>query len=161
LSYPWDIVACVTTENRPAAASWLPQFAILALIWGSSFLFIKVAGDQLPPAYVAFIRVALGAITLLIILTVMGDRLPRDRRLWLHLAMLALIGNVIPWTLFAYGEQQVPSAIAGIWNATTPLVLMPVMLLFPKSERLTRSRVAGLTLGFVGVMIVLGVWAGV
>jgi drug/metabolite transporter (DMT)-like permease len=151
----------VTTETRPALASWLPQFAILAAIWGSSFLFIKVAGQQLPPAYVALIRVALGAVTLLIILAVMRDRFPRGPRLWMHLAVVALIGNVIPWTLFAYGEQQVPSALAGIWNATTPLTLMPVMLLFPRSERLTRSKVAGLLIGFCGVMTVLGVWAGV
>ena len=151
----------MTTEIRPAAATWLPHFAILAVIWGSSFLFIKVAGQQLPPAYVALIRVALGAATLLIILATTRQRLPRGRVLWMHLAVIALIGNVIPWTLFAYGEQEVPSALAGIWNATTPLTLMPVMLLFPKSERLTRTKVAGLLVGFGGVMTVLGVWAGV
>jgi drug/metabolite transporter (DMT)-like permease len=153
--------ARVTAETRPAASSWLPHFAILALIWGSSFLFIKVAGEQLPPAYVALIRVALGAATLLIILKAMRDRLPRQARIWAHLAVIALIGNVIPWILFAYGEQQVPSALAGIWNATTPLTLMPVMLLFPRSERLTRSKVIGLLVGFAGVVTVLGIWTGV
>jgi drug/metabolite transporter (DMT)-like permease len=151
----------VTAETRPAASSWVPHFAVLALIWGSSFLFIKVAGEQLPPAYVALIRVALGAATLLVVLKAMRDRLPRQARLWAHLAVIALIGNVIPWVLFAYGERQVPSALAGIWNATTPLTLLPVMLLFPRSERITRAKVIGLLVGFGGVVTVLGIWTGV
>ncbi|HCT80617.1 MAG TPA: EamA family transporter [Micromonosporaceae bacterium] len=151
----------MTSESRPAANTWLPHFALLALMWGSSFLFIKVAVVELHPLYVALFRVALGAITLLIIVKAMGDRLPRDLALWRHLAIVALIGNVIPFTLFAYGEQQVSSGLAGIWNATTPLTMVPVMLLFFRSERLTKAKVAGLLIGFAGVMVVLGVWAGV
>jgi drug/metabolite transporter (DMT)-like permease len=133
----------------------------LALIWGSSFLFIKVAVTEIAPAYVAFFRVALGAVTLLVIVAITRQKLPRDRKLWGHLAVVAFIGNVIPFALFAYGEQEVSSGIAGIWNATTPLVMMPVMLLFFRSERLTRAKVAGLLVGFAGVMVVLGVWQGI
>jgi drug/metabolite transporter (DMT)-like permease len=141
--------------------SWVPHFALLAVVWGSSFMFIKVALPELHPLYIAFFRVLLGAITLLIIVRVLGHRLPRDRKLWRHLAVVALLGNVIPFSLFAFGEQQVSSGIAGIWNATTPLVMVPVMLLFFRSERMTKAKVAGLVIGFAGVMVVLGVWAGV
>ncbi len=151
----------VTAPNRPASLTWLPHFIALALVWGSSFLFIKVAVAEVPPAYVALFRVALGALTLLAIIAFTSHRLPRGWGLWGHLAIVAFIGNVIPFALFAYGEQEVSSGIAGIWNATTPLTMMPVMLLFFRSEKLTRPKVIGLFTGFAGVLVVLGVWQGI
>jgi drug/metabolite transporter (DMT)-like permease len=69
--------------------------------------------------------------------------------------------NVVPFTLFAYGEQRVPSVLAGIWNATTPLMTLPVVLVLLPNERATPSRVAGLLVGFVGVLVVLGAWGGI
>lgn len=100
---------------------WQAQFIVLATIWGSSFLLIKVLGEHWSALWVAFGRIALGAVTLVVLVALRRERLPADRWLWLHCAAVALVFNSIPWTLFAYGEQHTSSIVAGLWNATTPL----------------------------------------
>lgn len=125
----------MTTPSGPDAAgapelrSWLPSFLLLASIWGTSFLFIKVGVRELHPLWLTFGRVVAGMATLLLILVATRDRLPRDLRLWGHLAVTAALGVAIPFTLFGFGEQRVSSVLAGIWNATTPLVALPLVVL--------------------------------
>lgn len=148
-----------TEDPRPAQA-WQVQFVALAAIWGSSFLFIKVAVGDLAPIEVALGRVAIGALVLVIVLAVRRTALPRDLRLWAHLAVAALLFNALPFTLFAYGETQVSSVVAGIWNATTPLLALVFALAVLPGDRPTPRRVAGLLVGFAGVLIVLGPWRG-
>lgn len=145
---------------RSRSHSWLPAFVALSAIWGSSFLFIKVADRAIPPTGVAFARVAVGAITLLCVLGAQRVALPRRRRTWAHLAVVALIGNVLPFSLIAYGETQIPSVLAGIWNATTPLLTLLVVMVILREERPTRSRTLGLAIGFGGVVCLLGPWSG-
>ena len=140
---------------------WLPGFLLLGAIWGTSFLFIKVGVTELHPLWLSFGRAAAGAATLLIILAVTRDRLPRDPRLWGHLVVAAALGVAVPFTLFGFGEQRVSSVLAGIWNATTPLVALPLAVLVFRTERMTRRRAVGISVGFVGVLVVLGVWRGV
>ncbi|GAA1797883.1 DMT family transporter [Luedemannella flava] len=157
------MTSAVLTE-RPAvdARAWLPAYGALAVLWGASFLFIKVAVEGgVAPIYLTLGRCAAGALVLVVLLLVTRDRLPTDKRLWGQLALLAFIGNVIPFTLFGYGEQRISSILAGIWNGTTPLLVLIVILLFMPSERPTRERIIGLAVGFVGVLVVLGVWRGV
>jgi drug/metabolite transporter (DMT)-like permease len=155
-------VADARTETGPrtAARTWQIQFVALAAIWGSSFLFIKVLGEHWPALWVAFGRVALGALTLLAILLVRRERLPADRQLWLRCAVTAVFFNAAPFTLFAFGEQHTSSIVAGLWNATTPLWVLIVTLAAYPEERQTAGRVAGLTLGFLGVALLLGPWRG-
>lgn len=107
-----------------------------------------------------FGRVALGALALSIVLGVTRQRLPSDRRLWGHLAVAALLLNAAPFTLFAFGQTQVSSILAGIWNATTPLLVLVVVMAALPQERPTRQRMAGLLVGFAGVVVVLGPWKG-
>ncbi|TDB78826.1 DMT family transporter [Micromonospora sp. KC721] len=164
LSYPCGRVSGVTgeiTPDRPPLRSWLPGFVALAAIWGSSFLFIKIGVEELHPLHLTLYRVATGAATLLVVLAVLRDRLPREPRVWAHLTVAAAFGVSIPFTLFGYGEQRVESMLAGIWNATTPLIVLPLAVLVFRTERLTARRAVGLGLGFVGVLVVLGVWQGV
>jgi drug/metabolite transporter (DMT)-like permease len=142
------------------ATPWQVQFLALAAIWGSSFLFIKVLGERWPALWVAFGRIALGAATLLVLVAARGERLPRDRRLWLHSAVVAALFNAVPWTLFAYGEQHSSSIVAGLWNATTPLWVLIVSLGAFGEQRPTRGQVVGLATGFVGVATLLGPWRG-
>ncbi|MGK5743329.1 DMT family transporter [Micromonospora sp. URMC 103] len=149
------------TPDRPALRSWLPGFLALAAIWGSSFLFIKVGVEELHPLQLTLYRVAAGAVTLLVVLAVLRDRLPREPRVWGHLTVVAALGVALPFTLFGYGEQRVESMLAGIWNATTPLIVLPLAVLVFRTERLTRRSAVGLALGFAGVLVVLGVWEGV
>jgi drug/metabolite transporter (DMT)-like permease len=148
------------TVPRSRSQSWLPPFVALSAIWGSSFLFIKVADRAVPPVGVALVRVVVGAATLLCVLGVQRFSLPRGRRTWAHLAVVALIGNVLPFSLIAYGETQISSVLAGIWNATTPLLTLLVAMAILREERPTRSRTLGLAIGFVGVVCLLGPWSG-
>ncbi|WP_436838005.1 DMT family transporter [Micromonospora rifamycinica] len=150
-----------TTPDQPALRSWLPGFLALAAIWGSSFLFIKVGVAELHPLHLTLYRVATGAATLLVVLVLLRDRLPGGGRVWAHLVVVATFGVTIPFTLFGYGEQRVESMLAGIWNATTPLFVLPLAVLVFRTERLTARAAVGLGLGFLGVLVVLGVWAGV
>ena len=133
----------MTTADAPDKVelrSWLPSFLVLAAIWGSSFLFIKVGIEELHPIYVTLGRAASGMITLLILLLVLRDRLPRDPVLWFHLTVIGTIGVAVPFTLFGYGEQRVSSLLAGIWNATTPLVVLPLAVLLFRTERMTAAQ---------------------
>lgn len=151
----------VSAPDRADLRAWLPGFLALAAIWGASFLFIKVGVRELHPLYVTLGRVGAGAVTLLVVMAVLRDRLPRDLRLWLHLAVVAAVGVALPFTLFGYGEQRVSSILGGIWNATTPLVALPLAVVVFRTERMTVRRAVGLGLGFLGVLVVLGVWQGV
>src|SRR4051812_7593766 len=113
------------------------------------------------PLWLTFGRVAAGAATMLVVLVATRDRLARDPRLWAHLTVVAAVGGVIPFTLFGYGEQRVSPVPAGIWNAPTPLVALPLAALAFPTQKPTARRVAGLAIGFAGVLTVLGVWQGV
>ncbi|MFC4090562.1 DMT family transporter [Micromonospora sp. GCM10011541] len=154
-------MTAATTPDRAAVRSWLPGFLALAAIWGSSFLFIKVGIEELHPLHLTLYRVATGAVTLLVVLALLRDRLPREPRVWAHLFVVAAFGVAVPFTLFGFGEQRVESMLAGIWNATTPLIVLPLAVLVFRTERLTARRAVGLGLGFLGVLVVLGVWEGV
>ncbi len=136
------------------------QLALLTLIWGSSFMLIKIALDDYGPLQVAFGRIFVGALTLLAILLVTRERLPREPRVWINGSIIGLLMNAAPFSLVAWGEQRLGSVEAGIWNATTPLFVL-VVLLTLRSEHLTGRRIAGLLLGFAGVVVVLAPWQGV
>lgn len=139
---------------------WKFQFLLLSAIWGSSFLFIKVLDRHWPALWVAFGRIALGALTLVVLLALRRERIPTDRRLWWHSLVAAALFNAAPFTLFAFGEKHVSSILAGLWNATTPLWVLVVLLgAFPE-ERPTRGRLLGMTVGFAGAAVLLGPWRG-
>ncbi|MFG3116077.1 DMT family transporter [Streptomyces sp. NPDC048197] len=146
--------------TRPRARGWQARFAILALIWGFSFLFIKVGTQSFAPLQVTLGRVTFGALVLLAILVIKRERLPRSARTWGHLTVAAFFLNVLPFSLFAYSELTIPSTLAGICNATSPLWGMALSVVALSEDRPTRRRVAGLGIGFLGVLTVLGAWQG-
>ncbi|GAA1376964.1 DMT family transporter [Streptomyces beijiangensis] len=148
-----------TSTARPAV-DWRVRFAVLSLIWGFSFLLIKVGTDGYAPFQVTFGRLFFGTAVLAVAMMVKRDRLPRGARTWMHLAVAALLLNAAPFSLFAYAEQTIPSTLAGICNATSPLWGMALSMVALSSDRPTRRRVAGLGVGFLGVLTVLGVWQG-
>ncbi|MBM4791495.1 DMT family transporter [Streptomyces sioyaensis] len=142
------------------ACGWQFRFAVLSLIWGFSFLFIKVGTQGFAPLQVTLGRVVFGALVLLTMLAIKRERLPRSARTWGHLAVAALFLNVLPFSLFAYSELTIPSTLAGICNATSPLWGMALSVVALSEDRPTRRRVAGLGIGFLGVLTVLGAWQG-
>jgi drug/metabolite transporter (DMT)-like permease len=145
---------------RPRVASWLPGYLLLALIWGSSFLLIKISVAELHPVYLTLGRVLAGGLAVGAVLLFTRGRLPRGWRTWGHLLFVGTAGVAIPFTLFGYGEERISSVLAGIWNATTPLVALPIAALVFRTEQFSARKVAGMLLGFAGVLVVLGVWSG-
>jgi drug/metabolite transporter (DMT)-like permease len=135
------------------------RLALLAAIWGSSFLWIKLALRGLSPVEVTFARLLLGAAVLLVIAAARGYSLPRSPVMWAHIAVAALIGNAAPYLLFALGEQKVSSSTAGILNATTPLWTVVVALAVRHERTLPLRRAAGLVVGFGGALLVFAPWA--
>ncbi|MER5929205.1 DMT family transporter [Streptomyces sp. NPDC002054] len=148
------------TGTGRAALDWRIRFGVLSVIWGFSFLLIKVGTEAYAPFQVALGRVFFGALALLAVLLVRREPLPRGLRTWGHLAVAALLLNTAPFSLFAYAELTIPSSLAGICNATSPLWGMALSLVALSEDRPTRRRVAGLGLGFLGVLTVLGAWQG-
>ncbi|HET6836037.1 MAG TPA: DMT family transporter [Acidimicrobiales bacterium] len=131
---------------------------VLAFIWGWSFLFIKVAGEGLTPTTVAWARIALGAAVLYAVLRGQRRRVPVDRVSLRHYAVVTLAGNIVPFTLLAWGEQHITSALTAVLNASTPL-FTAAFAAIGLSERLRPVQIAGLALGIVGVAVAAGVGA--
>jgi len=137
---------------------WLPAYLALVLVWGCSFMFNELALRSFSPIAVAFGRISLGALTLVVVLLAMRRpiRLPRSELK--DLVVVAAIITAVPFTLIAFAQTRVTSILAGLLNATTPLwVAVFVAVLIPL-ERATRQQGLGLLLGFVGIGVLLGVW---
>jgi drug/metabolite transporter (DMT)-like permease len=143
------------------ARSVYAQFAFLAVVWGSSFLFIKVGLRGLSVTQVAAGRIWLGELALVEISVLRRRGIPREPIVYAHLLVVGLLLCVAPFTLFAYGETHISSGLASIYNATTPLLTMLVASVFLPQERPTVLRLFGLGLGFGGVLVVLAPWRGV
>ena len=141
-------------------SSWVGVYLALGIVWGCSFIFIKLGLEFLTPFGVAFGRCALGAITLLIVARIKGVTLPKDRTIVLHLWVVAMLLNVIPGVLFALAETKVTSILAGILNAVTPLMTLIAILLVNREEKPKPFQIVGLCIGFTGVLTVLGAWQG-
>lgn len=136
----------------------LIRFLLLALIWGSSFLFIEIALRGVGPHHVVVGRLVAGALVLLLIVAARGESLPRAWRLRIHLAALGIVGNILPFFLFAWAQQRITSGLAGILNGATPLFTLAIAVIALPDERFSRVRVAGLLLGLAGVVLVVGPW---
>jgi drug/metabolite transporter (DMT)-like permease len=134
----------------------LIRLAFLALIWGSSFLWMKIGLRGAPPVGIALMRIGLGALVLLSIVWIQGTRLPRGWTLYGHIAVVAFFLNALPYTLFAVGEQTVDSSLAGVLNSTTPL--WALLISFSIGRRPTLPQFSGLLIGFAGVMMILAPW---
>lgn len=135
------------------------RLVALGFIWGWSFLFIKVAVDGLSPSTVAWARISLGALVLHAIRLRQGGVMPLDRTTLRHLTIAALFGNAMPFTMLAWAEQHITSALTAVLNAATPLftALFAAIVL---SERLRWAQRGGLFVGIVGVSLAAGLGAG-
>lgn len=143
---------------HPRVSRTALSFAALALVWGSSFLFMKVSLAGLSPGQVALGRVSLGAATLVCIMLVTRRAWPRSPRIWLHLTVVAATLCTIPFTLFAWAETMVPSTVASIVNATTPIMTLLLTPLLLPTERLSRAKRLGLGTGILGVVVLVAPW---
>ena len=132
----------------------------MALIWGSSFLFIELSLELTTALGVAFWRTALGAAAMAIIMAFLGVKLPKQIKQWLHLWVAGILMSALPFSLYAFAQQSTTSILAAIINATTPLFTLLAILAIFKAQKQNGVAVIGLLIGLVGVAITLGVWQG-
>ena len=148
------------SRGKTSSSSWLPAYLILGFVWGCSFIFIKLGLEFLTPFGVAFVRCALGALTLLLIAKWRGYSLPKDPMVRFHLWVVAVLLNVIPGIFYAWAETVVTSVLAGIINAVTPLMTLLAIMAVNRQEKPKAFQIIGLFIGFLGVLTVLGAWNG-
>lgn len=141
-------------------ASIAVQFVLCGIVWGSSFLFMKVALTGLSPAQVVWSRLVLGAATLGVFVALRRDRLPRRIRVWAHMSVLAVTFCVVPFLLFSWAQQHVTSGLASIYNATTPIMTAVMAWAVLRVERLSATQIAGIAVGILGVMVIIAPWQG-
>ena len=142
-----------TTSSR---LDWL-IFLLLGFFWGSSYLFIKIGVDHgLQPFTLIMFRLLIGFILLATVVAVARQSLPRDPRMYGHLAVMGVINIAIPFSLITFAEQSVDSSVAAVINGAVPLLVIVIAALFLRGESITVNRLAGLLVGFVGVALIVG-----
>lgn len=132
--------------------NWV-QFGALGLIWGSSFLLIKVAVDDFGPLPLVSVRIGLAALVMALFIRLTGRTLPHTRRELAALVFVGVMNTAVPFTLITWGEQDVDSGLATVLNGTTPLFTLVFAHLALTDERITPQKVLGLGVGFVGVVL--------
>jgi drug/metabolite transporter (DMT)-like permease len=139
-------------NRRATPVEWL-VFLALGCAWGSSYLFIKIGVESLTPFTLVAGRLAIGAGVLALVMFVVRQPLPRQRSIYGHLFVVALLGIVIPFSLITWGEQTIDSGLAAILNGTVPLFAIVLAALVLVDEPITLNRLGGLLVGFAGVVV--------
>lgn len=142
-------------RTRMNRADWA-ILLLLALVWGSAFLFISIAVHQMPPLTYVWLRLSIAAAGLWAFQWWRGNRAALPARVWGAMLVLALLNNVIPFALIGWGEVRISSGLASILNATTPIWGVLVAHVFTRDERMTPGKIAGVLLGFAGVVAMIG-----
>ena len=139
----------------PNPRDW-SHLVLLSFMWGTSFLFTRIALGTLPPVTVVAARLVLGAVVLLGLLRVAGHRLPRGTTIWVWYFVLGLLGNALPFTLITWGQERIDSGLAAILLAVMPLGTLVLAHLFVAGESMTRAKTAGFCIGFAGLVVLVG-----
>ena len=138
-----------------SAADW-GVIMLLSLLWGGAFFMIELGLRGFPPITLVFLRMALAVPPMLLILKVMGHRLPGDLKSWRQLFILGTINAALPFILFFWGQTQIDSGLASILNATTPLWGVVTAHFLTRDEKATPARVVGVFLGLAGITVMVG-----
>ncbi len=143
------------TNPRMSGADW-GVIMLLSLLWGGAFYMIELGLRGFPPNTLVFLRMALAVPPMLLILKVMGHRLPTDSKSWRQLFILGAINAAFPFILFFWGQTQIDSGLASILNATTPLWGVVVAHFLTSDDKATPARVVGVFLGLAGIVVMVG-----
>ena len=141
--------------SAPATRTEWLIFLALGFMWGSSYLFIKIAVDSFGTFTLIALRLVIGAAFLWVAFRLNGTKLPRERRIYGHLIVMAFINITIPFALITWAEQSVDSALAAILNATVPLYVIVIAPMFLPDEPIRINGVVGLAVGFIGVVLLV------
>jgi len=131
----------------------LLEISILALLWGPSFLFIKIAVQEIAPLTLVAVRISLAVGLLYSVLKLKAIRLPSDRRLWMHCFMIGIFANGLPFICFNYALMHIPTSLSALINGMTPVLTVLLANLFLVDERLTKERIVGVVLGVAGFIV--------
>ena len=142
--------------NRSMNAREWGLLLSLALLWGCTFFFIAVALRGFPALTIVLVRLGVAAVIFHATIAFLGIRLPTDRRAWIAFAQMAILNNVIPFTLISWGQTRVASGVASILIATTPLFTAVVAHIATTDEKMTPGRIFGVVVGLIGVAIMIG-----
>ncbi len=134
----------------------LALLGVLALLWGSSFMWISIAVETIPPVTLAAIRVVVASIVIGVVMFARGQRLPTETKLIGQLFILAMIGSIIPWVSLAWGQQYVDSALASVLNSTSPIWVLFITVFFLKGDNPPVLKMLGAGVGFCGVVLIIG-----
>ncbi len=137
------------------AKAWAGILAV-SLLWGGSFLSIRLAVGEVPTFTIVAFRVGGAALALWLYLAATGARMPRGRDTWAALFVMGLLNNALPFSLITWGQHYIPSGLTAILNAATAIFGTLVAALLLKDERLTARKAVGVTLGFLGVATAMG-----
>jgi drug/metabolite transporter (DMT)-like permease len=128
----------------------------LSIIWGGSYLFMKIAVASVPVFTIVFARVALGALALALVILIMRTEFPKSVGVWRAFLGMGIINNVIPMSLIVYGTSKIDAGLASIINAMTPLFAIIIAHFATTDERFTANRLFGVVLGVCGVIVLIG-----
>lgn len=142
--------------SRPMSATEWAMLITLSMLWGGSFFFIGIAVLEVPPLTIVLARVAIAAVVLNLYLAAIGQTLPASGAAWRAFAIMGLLNNVIPFSLIVWGQSHIPSGLASILNATTPLFTIVVAHFMTQDEKATGTRLIGVVVGFIGVAVMVG-----
>lgn len=145
----------MTDQKSLSGRAWA-EMLVLALIWGGSFLSIRIALDEISPLMSVAHRVTWAMLVLWVVVAVMRIPLPRNPRIWFAFLVMGLLNNVIPFVLMAWGQLHIESGLTSILNAFTAVVGVVMAALFFSDERLTPRKIIGVVLGFFGVAVAIG-----
>jgi drug/metabolite transporter (DMT)-like permease len=141
--------------SHGSAANWA-VFVALGLMWGSSYLFIKIGVETITPFTLVALRLGIGAALLVAVVLVTRPGLPRNPIMYGHLGVLSIFSVVLPFSLITWAEQSVTSSLASILTATVPLFVIVIAAVFLPDERITLNKIIGLLVGFAGVVVLTG-----
>ena len=130
-------------------------FSLLGLIWGSSFLWIKIGVESITPVMLVTLRVSFGLLALLVVMAAQRQAFPRDRSTLLKYVFMGVFNLVIPFLLITWGETKIDSSLASILNAATPLFVIIIAHFWLHDEKITLARLGGLLMGFAGVVVLV------
>jgi drug/metabolite transporter (DMT)-like permease len=147
----------MSSVNRHMTGSEWSLLVFLSILWGMSFYFMGVAVRELPPFTIVLMRVVLAAAALNLLLRATGQRLPVTRETCMAFLVLGLLNNAVPFSLIIWGASHIPTSLAAILNASTPLFALVVAHLLTRDEKMTPARGAGVIVGFGGIIVMIGV----
>ncbi len=144
------------SHTKMGRTEWL-LLLLLSIIWGGSYFFAKIALAEIQPLMLVFLRVALAAMALFVIIKLSHKRIPTSLGLWKAFLIMGILNNIIPFSLLFWGQGYVSSSLASIFNASVPVFTIMIAHFTTQDERISKQKALGVLLGLFGVALMIGI----